>query len=594
MSLHSRVGAGVWRLATLSWAAAPRHTLLCLSETLGVLVQLLQPVGLALLLTGLATGSRNSVLVSIVLLAGQLALSRVLFSVGLAARVTQMERMGREFDGRVAKILGRMPTLESMLQLEFQEKLQLLREGRGSLGLGINATLNGLNTLVGVVGIIALAVTADARMLIVAAVSTLTILSGPLVARFQARAERDGASGGQAMQSLGALIINPSDGLEPRVNHQTRSLVCLLSVEVARWRRPRERAAVGIAISQIAPVIVFYLIGAVVLLWIVKDVLGGSQSLASGTLCIVLFQQLDNVTNSIRGAVSNLTTANRLGNRFIWLESYADRQASSRLIGSLSLPVQLKDVCFRYPGASSESLSNISLQIDRAVPTVLLGENGSGKTTLMALVAGLLEPTAGSVTYGDGENASTISRPDLWGRLSGAFQDSWQLESEISESIGIGDVTAMSDMSTVRRAASAGGALEFIERWPDKLKTRLGGQWEGGVVPSGGQWQRIGLARGHMRRQPLMRLLDEPAAALDPVAEAILIPRFLDVASADGTTLLVTHRLANLPPGAQIVVLGKGRIIEIGTHNQLLAIGGEYATLYALQSHGFQQDVPQD
>lgn len=221
-----------------------------------------------------------------------------------------------------------------------------------------------------------------------------------------------------------------------------------------------------------------------------------------------------------------------------------------------------------------------------------MGDNGAGKTTLVKLLAGLYVPTAGRIRV-DGTDLSTLD-PDRWRRrVSAAFQDHARWEFSVHETVGIGDLDAVEDAEAVSAALDRAGAGDLPETLPAGLDTQLGAHWPGGIDLSGGQWQKLAIGRGMMRRSPLLLLLDEPTAALDAETEHHLFERWTvaarEVREATGAvTVLVSHRFSTVRMADLIVVLDQGRIVESGTHAQLLSRQGLYAELFELQAASYR------
>jgi ABC-type multidrug transport system fused ATPase/permease subunit len=219
-----------------------------------------------------------------------------------------------------------------------------------------------------------------------------------------------------------------------------------------------------------------------------------------------------------------------------------------------------------------------------------VGENGAGKTTLVKLLTGLYAPTSGAITVA-GAPLGEID-PRAWrARLSGAFQDTPILEFRVHDVVGLGDVDLVDDTDAVEAAVIEGGAQELVASRAQGLGTPLGKSFDGGTQLSGGQWQRLALARAMMRRAPVMLLLDQPTANHDPHAEAARFERharaMASAGRADGSAVLISHRFSTVQTADHIVVLDDGRIVEQGSHHDLLAAGGLYAELFRLQASGY-------
>ncbi|MBA3289278.1 MAG: ABC transporter ATP-binding protein, partial [Acidimicrobiia bacterium] len=217
--------------------------------------------------------------------------------------------------------------------------------------------------------------------------------------------------------------------------------------------------------------------------------------------------------------------------------------------------------------------------------------NGAGKTTMVKLLAGMYRPTAGRITA-DGVDIVTMPTAEWRARLAGAFQDFFRFELLAGHSVGIGDTLRLDDRPAVERAVTRAGADDVVERLPGGLDTQLGPTWEDGVEVSFGQWQKVALARGFMRDEPLVLVLDEPTAALDAETEHALFEQYADAArsaKASGRiTVLVSHRFSTVRMADLIVVLDGSRVVEVGTHEDLLARAGTYADLFTIQASAYR------
>ena len=288
--------------------------------------------------------------------------------------------------------------------------------------------------------------------------------------------------------------------------------------------------------------------------------------------------------------------------RLAWLEDYA---AATAAAGNRAAPAALRDgirlehLSFAYPGTSRLVLDDVSLTLPAGAVVALVGENGAGKTTLVKLLAKLYEPTTGAILV-DGTPLAEVA-PDRWReRLAGAFQDFFRFEFLARRTVGVGDVPRLDDAPAVVTAVDRAGAADVVERLSSGLDTQLGPTWPAGVEVSFGQWQKLALARGFMRDEPLLLVLDEPTAALDAETEHALFERYAAAArrapAAAGSgndtggrvTLLVSHRFSTVRMADLIVVLDGARLVESGTHEALMAAGGRYAELYRIQATAYR------
>ena len=247
--------------------------------------------------------------------------------------------------------------------------------------------------------------------------------------------------------------------------------------------------------------------------------------------------------------------------------------------------IRFRGVGFRYPDTDVWALRGVDLYLPPGSSVALVGHNGAGKTTFIKLLTRLYEPTEGHI-YLDGTPLTDWDPEALRARIGVVFQDFGQYKLMARETVGIGNVPRMHDDERVERAVDLGGARDVIERLPDRLQTQLGRWFKGGVELSGGQWQKLALARAFMREDADVLILDEPTAALDAEAEHAVFERFQRLAKGK-TSLVISHRFPTVRLAERIIVLEKGAIVEQGTHADLLAAGGLYARLFSLQAQGY-------
>jgi ATP-binding cassette, subfamily B, bacterial len=247
--------------------------------------------------------------------------------------------------------------------------------------------------------------------------------------------------------------------------------------------------------------------------------------------------------------------------------------------------LRVEDVRFTYPGSDRPALDGVSLSIRRGEVVALVGENGSGKTTLAKILSGLYRPQDGQVCW-DGVDVSGVDADQLRAGIAVVFQDFGQYRFPVADNIGLGRVEAIGDRPAIERAARRSGADEFIARLPRGYDTMLGKMFEGGEDLSVGQWQRIALARAHFRDAPFV-ILDEPTAALDARAEHALFESIRTMLGGR-TVLLISHRFSSVLSADRIFVLDEGKLVEEGTHAELMDARGLYAELFTLQARAYR------
>ncbi|MER8231845.1 ABC transporter ATP-binding protein, partial [Streptomyces sp. NPDC094049] len=249
--------------------------------------------------------------------------------------------------------------------------------------------------------------------------------------------------------------------------------------------------------------------------------------------------------------------------------------------------IRAKDVTYHYPGHLTPALAGVSVTVRRGETLAIVGANGSGKSTLAKLLAGLYQPTEGAVEWG-GVDLADVDPETVWARLAMLPQDiaRWPVSGRENITLGQGD----GDDQAVRTAAKLAGADEVIDQLADGLDTSLAPSQWGGRDLSGGQWQRLAAARAFFRKDAPVLICDEPTSALDPRAEEAMYER-IRALGAGRTVVLITHRLGSTRGADRIVVLDKGRLIEEGTHESLISLGGEYAAMWRTQAGTYGDQV---
>lgn len=256
-----------------------------------------------------------------------------------------------------------------------------------------------------------------------------------------------------------------------------------------------------------------------------------------------------------------------------------------RFPGRLRSGVVFEGVGFRYPGKDDWVLRDLSFEIRAGETVALVGENGAGKTTIVKLLSRLYDPTEGRILI-DGVDARAYAIEDLRNRVGVIFQDFVKYNFAAVTNIGVGRIDAAEDRQRIEAAADASLASDVIARLPGGYDQVLGDMFNAGMELSGGEWQRIAIARAYFRDADLL-ILDEPTAALDARAEAAVFDRFRDL-SRDRTAVFISHRFGTVRLADRIIVLERGRVRESGSHAELLAANGQYASLFRLQAEAFQ------
>jgi len=247
--------------------------------------------------------------------------------------------------------------------------------------------------------------------------------------------------------------------------------------------------------------------------------------------------------------------------------------------------IEFRGVSFRYPGQQDWALRTLDLVLEPGEKLGLVGENGAGKSTLVKLLLRLYDPTEGAILYG-GVDLRDMDVADLRSRFGAVFQDFVRYQFTAAENVGLGQPDLVEDRPRIARAVERAGAAPLVAALPGGYDTVLGGWFEAGHELSAGQWQKLAVARACIRENAEVLILDEPTASIDAEAEHELFERFRDLAAAR-TAIIISHRFSTVRIADRIAVLRAGRLVELGSHRELLALDGRYAHLFRLQAQGY-------
>ncbi|MGH9281966.1 MAG: ABC transporter ATP-binding protein [Acidimicrobiales bacterium] len=507
------------------------------------------------------------------------------------------EHTGLALDQRLVDLAGGTATIEHHERPAFVAQVDVLRrEGHVLASSALNVA-GGLEVVVEAVATGLLLAWVAPALLAIPLFAVPSLWAGARAERSRQQALEDTADDVRRARHLFELATSPAPGKEVRVFGLGPELLARHRSALESADAQLDRAARLGVLWTLGGWLTFAAgYGAAVLL-VVKGAVEGSATVGDVVLALTMIAQINEQVAGAVGSVSALARTVRVTGRYLWLAEYA--AAGARRAGDeVAVPerltggIDLDGVGFRYPEGGRDALHDVTLSIPAGTTVALVGENGAGKTTLVKLLCRLYQPTSGAVRV-DGVDLATLDVEEWRSRISAAFQDFTRFELTAGQAVGVGDLPHLDDPVAVGAALERARAADVPAALADGLDTPLGTSFEGGTELSGGQWQKLALARAMMRPAPLLLVLDEPTAALDAEAEHELFARYTSrarsvVTGTNAVVVLVSHRFSTVHTADLVVVLEGGRVVESGSHAQLMAAGGLYAELYELQARSYR------
>lgn len=551
-------------------------------------------VGLAFLAEGVVAQSRSETLIAATVLALLVAGNWLFNVVGQRLNRRLTERASISMESHVAHLQSSIGTLEHQERVDYLDRLSLLRNHAPALSELYGSLFNTAGAILRLVITLGLLVSVHPALVVLAvfALPALIVSNWRGGVEHKAR-ERLGQQERRARQ-LFLVGLSPVQGKEVRV------------AGLGRWLRTQRQEVWDEryrTLSRVGWVSAFARGGAMAVFGIAlvgaAAFVGTTQDATAGEMMLVLVAG-SRLSQYVGQAASDMHFFRTIwldcSRRLAWLEDYAVADSGRETEDAPSVlreGVRLDQVSFTYPGTDKYVLEDVNIEFPAGGVVAIVGENGAGKSTLVKLICGLYRPTSGRILI-DGTDLRNMELAAWRQRLSGAFQDFFIFEYPVQQSVGIGDLPNIDSAEHVRAAVSRAGADRLVMELPQGLGTQLGVTWESGAGLSHGQWQRIALARAYMRKTPLVLVLDEPASALDAETEHALFDRYAHAARDDqrahtgGMTILVSHRFSTVQMADLILVIVGARIVEYGTHEELMANDGTYADLYNLQAASYR------
>jgi ATP-binding cassette, subfamily B, bacterial len=509
------------------------------------------------------------------------------------------DRLTIALESHVAQLQASVITITHQERPEYLDRLSVLRDQVFVLDhmyMSLFSTCGWILRLAVTILLLASIHPALAALAIFALPTVLTSTWRPGVER---AAEERGASARRLARHLFEVATTAPPGKEVRMTGLGQDLIQKRRASWDGWYRLVGHARLQSAIWHTCAWAIFG-VGYIASVWFVSMWLRGTA--AQVVLVLAAGARLSGYIGATVGEIGFLRGIWLDGSRRLaWLEDYAaalTESAEAPIPEKLGQGIHFENVSFSYPGTSRMALENIDLDLPAGSVVAIVGENGAGKSTLVKLLCRLYPPDSGRILI-DGVDLANMSAEKWRSRVAGAFQDFFRFEFQARHTVGVGDISHLEDRPAVSAAVARAGAGDVIDGLTSGLDTQLGPTWPGGVEVSFGQWQKLALARGFMREQPLLLVLDEPTAALDAETEHALFERYSE-ASRDSRskgngsngrtgriTLLVSHRFSTVRMADLIVVLDGSRVVEVGSHEQLLAKKGSYAELYGIQAAAY-------
>lgn len=550
-------------------------------------------LGLAMLVGGVTAGDETRIVLAAVLV-GTLATAGWLLNV-VSDRTNRRfaDRAAVVLESHVAVLQSSVATIEHHERPDHADRLSVLRDHADALSMLYSQLFSTAGAFIRLALTIWLLMSVNLWFGAIGLIALPTVVVAHWRSGVEKTAEEAGAQLERRARHLFALGTSPGAGKELRV---AGVQAWLREHHWAAWTQRHVRLAQVRWTSAAAQAAAQALFGMAFIGAVGVTALGGVSAAADVALVLAagsrLSQYVDQTVNQASFFRAIWLDVSR---RLAWLEDYAaeaaaraDRPAPDRL----EQGIRLAGLSFRYPVGDRLVLDDVTLHLPAGKVIAVVGENGAGKSTLVKLLCGFYRPSGGTITV-DGVDLARIDLGGWRAQLSGAFQDYFCFEYLARQSVGMGDLARMDSLPAVERAVERAGAGDVIAKLDRGMDTQLGPTWENGAGLSQGQWQKIALARGFMRDDPLLLVLDEPTSALDAEVEHALFERFAEAARAGrGTargriTLLVSHRFSTVRMADLIVVLVGAKVAEYGTHDDLVARGGHYAELYGIQASSY-------
>ena len=587
--------SSMWRLCKLGYRHEPRLMLAAFGlSQLAALPDALLALWLMLLGKGVLDHSPGMVKGAAIGLGVSTAATWFLRTVSTRVQRRFRDKVTIALESHVAQLQASIATISHQERPDYLDRLSMLRNQVFVLDHMYMSLFSTLGWILRLGVTMALLASIHPALILLVVFAVPTVLTSTWRPDVERSAQERGAQSNRLARHLFTVATTAPPGKEVRVTGIGERLIAQRRAAWERWYTP-------VAATRWASALWYTLAWAIFGCAYVGAVIFVSYGLGAPASQVLLVLAAGARLSAYIGA-----TVGEIGflrgfwmdgsRRLAWLEDYAVSVAAS---GDLPVPtelhrgIRLDHVSFAYPGTSRVVLDDVSVTLPAGAVIAIVGENGAGKTTLVKLLAKMYEPASGSILLDDTPLAR-VPASEWRARLAGAFQDFFRFEFRAGHTVGLGDVPRLDDEPAVVAAVDRAGAGDVLARLASGLDTQLGPTWPQGVELSFGQWQKLALARGFMRDRPLLLVLDEPTAALDSETEHALFERYAAAARGVGQnvggriTILVSHRFSTVRMADLIVVLDGARLVEVGTHDELMAKRGQYSELYSIQAAAYR------
>jgi len=559
----------------------------------------LRVIGLRQATDGIVIGNVEAAVGGIALILGLIGLTRLFTWASLNVRVRLRENTQVYLDAHLMALTAGIPGMEHHERPDYLDNVERVRSERWALANPFNPISWSIASIVQVASVCVLLASVHPLLLLLPLCGLPSLITNLFWLRADVRLREAQDEPNRIARHLRELTTEQAAAKEIRIYGLAHTLMQRRRQLFDQLERDWVRTTVPFAAVAAAAWGIFAVCFALVVAFTVG--LAAQQVVTVGAVMLVLGLSTQ-LNGQLEALVYNLAWGVRTHNavtKLVWLQDYA-RHAHESVVPAApqAVPARLKhgitleDVSFRYPETERAVLDGVNLVLEAGSTIAIVGENGAGKTTLIKLLSRFYEPTGGRI-LGDDVELRSLHVDEWRARMAAGFQDFARLLLLARESIGVGDKEHIERDASIFSALQRSAAGDLPAKLPQALDTQLGRTFPNGVDLSLGQWQKVALTRAMMRERVLLLLLDEPTASLDAPTEHALFEHFAEAAreyasSSGAITVLVSHRFSTVRMADQIVVVSGGRVVEHGSHDELVRLGGLYAELYGLQASAYR------